>query len=102
MVVVVGVQLVAFGFFTKVFAVAEGLLPENRSFSRLFCFFTLEKGIVSGLGVLIAGLVLLVRAVWIWQQAGYGILNYADNLHRLIPAVTLVVLGVQVIFSSFL
>ena len=97
----VGVQLTAFACFTKVFAVAEGLLPEDPKFTRVFGFFTLEKGLMTGLTVLLAGAVLLGRAVWIWKQTDYGILSYADNLHRLIPAVTLVVLGVQVIFSSF-
>ena len=101
MTAVVGVQLTAFAFFTKVFAIAEGLLPEDPKFSRIFRVFTLEKGIVFGLVVLVAGFALLVRALWIWKQADYGPLPYADNLRRLIPAVTLLVLSVQTIFSSF-
>ncbi|MSU58490.1 MAG: glycosyltransferase family 2 protein [Pedosphaera sp.] len=101
MTVVIGVQLTAFAFFTKVFAVAEGLLPEDPKFNRVFRVFTLEKGIVFGLFVLLGGAVLLGRAVWIWKLAGYGELSYADNLRRLIPAVTLVMLAVQIIFSSF-
>ena len=101
MLAIVGFQLVAFAFFTKVFAIAEGLLPEDPKLSRVFNVFTLERGIVAGLLVLLAGLVCLGRAVWIWEQINYGAMPYAENLRRLIPAVALVVLGVQAIFSSF-
>ena len=101
MTAIIGFQLVAFAFFTKVFAIAEGLLPDDPKFSRAFKFFTLEKGIVFGLLVLLAGFGLLARSVWIWREAHYGDLPPADNLRRLIPAVTLIVLGVQTIFSSF-
>jgi glycosyltransferase involved in cell wall biosynthesis len=102
MTVIVGFQLVAFAFFTKVFAIAEGLLPDDPKLSRVFKIFTLEKGIILGLLVLLGGIILLVRAVWIWHQADYGILpSTEENLRRLIPAATLVVLGIQTIFSSF-
>ena len=102
MTVIVGFQLVAFAFFTKVFAIAEGLLPDDPALARVFRRFTLEKGLVLGLLVLLGGLVLLARSVWIWQQAHYGMLpSMEDNLRRLIPATTLVVLGIQTIFSSF-
>ena len=102
MAVIVGSQLVAFAFFTKVFAIAEGLLPDDPQFSRVFKFFTLEKGILTGLAVLLAGIILLARSVWIWKQADFGVLpSTEENLRRLIPAVTLVVLGIQTIFSSF-
>ena len=101
MMVIVGAQLVAFAFFTKVFAIAEGLLPDDPEFSRAFKIFTLEKGIVFGLLVLLTGMILLVQALWFWQQAHYGSLQPAENLRRLMPAVTFVVLGVQAIFSSF-
>jgi len=102
MTVIVGFQLVAFAFFTKVFAIAEGLLPDDPRLVRVFKVFTLEKGLVLGLLVLLGGVILLVRSVWIWKQADYGMLpSMEDNLRRLIPATTLVVLGIQVIFSSF-
>jgi len=101
MAVVVGFQLVVFAFFTKVFAIAEGLLPDDPEFSRVFKYFNLEKGILLGLAVLLAGIVLVLRAVWIWRLHNYGALDYEQNLRRLIPAATLIVLGVQGVFSSF-
>ncbi len=101
MAAVIGFQLVAFAFFTKVFAIAEGLLPEDPKLSGIFRVFTLEKGIVAGIIVSLAGLAGLLHAVWLWRQTGYGNLDYAENLRRLIPAATLLILGIQTIFSSF-
>ena len=102
MAVVVGFQLVAFAFFTKVFAIAEGLLPEDPRLTRIFKIFTLEKGIAAGMVVLLVGTILFLRALWLWQQAHFGTLpSMAENLRRLIPAATLVILGIQSIFSSF-
>ena len=101
MTVIIGFQLVAFGLFTKVFAVAEGLLPEDPKFSQVFKVFTLEKGIVFGLLVLLAGILSFARSLWMWKMAEFGVISYEENLHRLIPSVTLLVLGVQTIFSSF-
>jgi hypothetical protein len=100
--VIVGFQLVSFAFFTKVFAIAEGLLPDDPRLSRMFKVVTLEKGVLIGFGVLLVGLAILFRALWVWRLAGYGILSSAeDNLRQLIPSATLIVLGIQTIFSSF-
>jgi glycosyltransferase involved in cell wall biosynthesis len=102
MAVIVGFQLVAFAFFTKVFAIAEGLLPEDPKLTRVFKIFTLERGIVAGLVVLLVGTILFLRALWLWQQAHFGLLpSMAENLRRLIPAATLMILGIQSVFSSF-
>jgi glycosyltransferase involved in cell wall biosynthesis len=101
MVVIIGIQLVAFAFFTKVFAIGEGLLPQDQKFSRLFKYFSLERGIVFGLAVLLFGFGWLCYAFWVWGQAGYGPLPYGENMRRLIPAVTLIVAGIQTVFSSF-
>jgi hypothetical protein len=98
---IIGVQFVALACFTKVFAIAEGLLPEDAKFARAFRFFTLEKGILLGLAILVAGCGILLSALWQWKQADYGTLDYASNLRRLIPSVTLIVLGIQAISSSF-
>jgi glycosyltransferase involved in cell wall biosynthesis len=101
MTIIIGCQLVAFAFFVKVFAIAEGLLPDDPKLTRVFKIFTLEKGIVVGLLVLLGGIFLLAQSVWIWRMNHYGLLDPSENLRRLIPAATLVVLGIQGIFSSF-
>ena len=102
MAVIVGFQLVAFAFFTRVFAVAEGLLPEDPRLARIFKIFTLERGIAAGLAVFLAGTILFLRALWLWKQVHFGLLpSTEENLRRLIPAATLMILGIQGIFSSF-
>ena len=102
MAVIVGFQLVAFAFFTKVFAIAEGLLPADPKLTGIFKTFTLERGLVLGVVVLVAGLAMFFRALWLWQQAHFGLLpSTEENLRRLIPTALLIVLGIQTIFSSF-
>lgn len=102
MMAIVGFQLVAFAFFTKVFAIAEGLLPDDPRLTRVLKFLTLEKGIILSAAVFVVGIALLVRALWLWGKVHFGELpSMEENLRRLIPAATLVVLGIQGIFSSF-
>jgi hypothetical protein len=102
MLAIVGFQLVAFAFFTKVFAIAEGLLPDDPRLSRVLKFLTLEKALLASVGVLLVGAILFVRATWLWGKVHFGELpSMEENLRRVIPAATLMVLGVQGIFSSF-
>jgi glycosyltransferase involved in cell wall biosynthesis len=101
MAVIIGIQLVAFAFFTKVFAAGEGLLPADERFSRLFKTFNLEKGLCFGLVILLCGLALLAHSFWSWKQVHYGLLSYEENMRRLLPAVTLIVVSIQIVFSSF-
>jgi hypothetical protein len=98
---VISFQIVAFGFFTKVFAIAEGLLPQDRAFAKWFKYLGLETGITAGLVFLLAGMALLGKALWHWKNIGYGMLPYSENMRQVIPATTLVVLGIQTVFSSF-
>jgi hypothetical protein len=98
---IIGGQLVAFAFYSKVFAISEGLLPQDPKLTAVFKYFSLEKGICLGLIVLLAGVALLLRGFWVWGRAGYGLLDYADNMRRLIPAITAIVVGIQIVFGSF-
>jgi Glycosyl transferase family 2 len=101
MAAIVGLQLIAFAFCTKVFAIAEGLLPQDPQFAKIFKFFTLEKGIAAGLVFLLSGGALFGYAIAVWKSEHFGALNYSENLRRLLPAVTLIVAGIQIVFSSF-
>ncbi len=101
MLVIIGVQLVAFAFFAKVFAIAEGLLPPDPRFARIFKFFTLEKGLITGALAFVAGVLLLAWSVWIWRQTGFGPMPYSENLRRIIASVTLIVVGHQIMAASW-
>lgn len=101
MLTIIGVQLVAFAFFAKVFAIGEGLLAPDPRFARVFKFFSLEKGLILGALTFTTGAGLLLWSIWIWRQAGFGTIPYPENLRRLIAAMTLIVVGHQVIAASW-
>ena len=80
---------------------ARGLLPESKRLNALRRLFSLERGIVAGLLLVLTGLGFLAAAIWKWKTAGFGIISYPESLRLVIPAVTGVTLGIQTIFSSF-
>jgi hypothetical protein len=89
-----GLYLVAFAFFTKVFGVGEGLLPENSQFTRVFKHFTLERGILTGAA--------LISCAFLIFLLGTGNpLATLFEARKIIAGSTLFALGVQVIFASF-
>lgn len=98
---IVGVQLIAFAGFTKAFAIAEGLLPDDPKFAYALRFITLERGLIMGLLVCLAGAAMLGWSIYLWSQVNFGSLPYPENLRRIILAVALIVIGLQVVFSSF-
>jgi glycosyltransferase involved in cell wall biosynthesis len=97
-----GYQSIFFAFFTKTFAIREGLLPEDRRISRFFELVTLERGLVVASAVLLCGLALLLAAVNEWHLADFGRLDYAKTMRWVIPGAMLTALGFQTILSSFL
>ena len=99
--VLLGFQLVSFAMFTKVFAVAEGLLPEDPRLNRAFRWITLEKGLFVGGVLVLAGLGGSVWAVSHWARVRFGALSSEQTLRVVMPAVFSLTLGAQVIFSSF-
>jgi glycosyltransferase involved in cell wall biosynthesis len=96
-----GYQAILFALFTKIFAITEGLLPKDPRLETLFRFVNLEKGLLGGTLVLVAGLVLLAWAVYEWRALGFGPLDYTRTMRLVIPGATLTALGVQTILSSF-
>jgi len=101
MAVIVGYQLTAFAFYTKVFGITEKLLPEDPKLNRLFRYFSLERGIVVSMQISLSGFLLLMHSAWLWSQTNFGPLPWDENLRRIIPGATLLLLGIQSFFSSF-
>jgi hypothetical protein len=99
--VVLGFQTVLFAVFTKVFVISEGLLPEDPRLNKLFRYVTLEVGLLVGSLLLLVGFLLSLYAVSSWEALSFGQLNPSNTLRTVIPAVTSMSLGLQIILSSF-
>jgi hypothetical protein len=97
----VGFQLLAFAVFTKVFAISEGLLPEDPRLNRFFEYITLETGLIVGGLLVLFGIVGSFVALSNWARTSFGPLNSESMLRIVLPSVFALVLGAQVIFSSF-
>jgi glycosyltransferase involved in cell wall biosynthesis len=98
--VLIGFQFILFYGLTKVFTVENGLLPKSNKYDRLFQFINLERGLIAGLVLVIVGIVLSAMAYADWQAIGFGNIDSTSVLRRVIPAVTLMLLGVQVLLFS--
>ena len=99
--IVIGYQTVIFAIFTKVFAITEGLLPEDPRLKTLFNYIKLETGILAGALLLVAGIGLSIYALSFWGAHSFGSLDPSQTLRLVIPAVTLIALGLQTVLSSF-
>lgn len=100
--VLLGFQAVSFAFCARVYAMNMGLLPPDPRLQRLLKHFTLELGLVSGALLLIAGIVGAALAVFTWSRTGFGPLDARRTLRMVIPAITAMCLGGQVVLTSFL
>jgi len=98
---IVGFEAVVFGVFTMIFGITEDLLPEDRRLDHLFKYVTLEVGLCVGGALLTLGLLLGVWNLGVWRAHGFGPLHVQETLRIAIPSVTLVVLGCQIVLSSF-
>jgi hypothetical protein len=95
---IVGVQLVGLGLCAHTFA--SYFMGERAPwFDRIRARLRLEHGLMLGGALTLTGLVALVALVSDWAARGFGSLSQERTA---IFAATLVVLGVQVVFSSFL
>jgi glycosyltransferase involved in cell wall biosynthesis len=101
MAVVIGFQTVVFAVFTKVFATTQGLLPEDPRLTWLFRYVKLETGLTVGFALLIAGFAMSVYALSSWRAHLFGALDPTQTLRLVIPAATLIMLGLQTVLSSF-
>jgi glycosyltransferase involved in cell wall biosynthesis len=99
--VICGYQAILFGALTKVFAVKEGLLPEDPRLLRLFRIVRLEQGLIAGAGSMMAGIVFLAVSINQWRVRNFGNLDYAQTMKWVIPGVTLTALGFQTVLWSF-
>ena len=101
MAVLVGFQSINFAAFSKVFATSEGLLPEDPRLNRLYRYITLEVGLLIGVLLVLAGTGLWVFGLSYWRSHHFGLLDPETTLRIVIPGFVSLVLGIEIILSSF-
>lgn len=99
--VLTGFQAVNFAVFTKIFGVTSGLLPPDAKLEKAFKYITLESGIVAGISLFLMGLMLTIFAVSDWGAHSFGSLDPTRILRLVIPAVSAMMLGSEIVLSSF-
>ena len=99
--IIIGFQIVSFAVFTKIFAISEGLLPTDPRLNRVFRYINLEVGLIVGSVLLSAGIATSIYALVIWENKLFGELDPLEMMRIVIPAITCLALGFQVVSSSF-
>ncbi len=98
MLMIVGVQVVALGLCAHAYG-SYFMGEKDPWFDRMRARFRLEHGLVLGALAIVAGLVSGGVILLAWIDSGFGSLS---EERLAILATTMVVIGLQTIFSSFL
>jgi glycosyltransferase involved in cell wall biosynthesis len=96
--IILGVQAIGFGLCARAYGVYF-ISEQDEQFQRLRARFRLEHGLVLAGVVGLAGLVLFGVVVGEWAAGGFGELSEA---RLAVLAATLIVVGAQIFFTSFL
>ncbi len=100
--VLLGTQAVAFAFFTKVFAISEGLLPPDPRLDRVIGALSLEGGLLVGIGVAALGLAGSAYAFGLWEATAFGPIDVTSRTLRIVVlSAAALALGTQIVLSSF-
>jgi len=101
MAILIGFQAINFAVFTKVFAITEGLLPEDPRLNKGFRFITLETGLILGALLVLAGATTWVFGLGYWRSRHFGPLDPDKTLRIVIPGFVSLTLGTEIVLSSF-
>ena len=94
---IVGVQVIGLGLCAHAYATYY-MGEKDPWFDRMRATFRLEHGLLTGGLLLVGGISIGLVILVLWSQRGFG----ASQERLAVLAATLVILGVQVVFSSFL
>jgi glycosyltransferase involved in cell wall biosynthesis len=98
---IVGVQFVFFHSFAKIYSITSGIIPSDRKFESLFRYFTLERGLLFGFLIFLAGSFIMVSNFLSWRSTGFADLVPTYFVRRILCGIVPAVLGVQMIIFSF-
>jgi Glycosyl transferase family 2 len=98
---IVGYQALWFGLLMQTYAESRGILPEGTRMRKIRRLLTLERGLILGAALLLVGALVAIISVLRWRSAHFGVLDPAQNVRVITPAILGLVLGSQTILGSF-
>jgi glycosyltransferase involved in cell wall biosynthesis len=99
--VITGFQAVNFAIFTRTYAIEAGFLPVNKALDKMYRYVNLESALVTGILVTLCGFGGSVYSLYLWDQVDFGHLDYSSILRVVIPSVVCIIIGMQIVLSSF-
>jgi hypothetical protein len=95
---ILGFQAVMTGLFAKAYCHAARLYAPDRILETFRRHFSLERGLILGTALLLAGFIVDAKILIGWLRSGMGALN---AIRPATQASTLMIIGAQINFSSF-
>lgn len=93
--IIFGMQLVQLAVLTKWMGILSGIVPAPQGLARWVPYLKLETGLAIGAALFFIGLIWSVRLVVNWGYGGFGALEPEEVMRWAIPAVTLMIVGLQ-------
>lgn len=93
--IVLGVQAIQLGMLTMLMGLQARISRKPDWFKVLEPYVSLEKSLVVGGMTFMMGLIWSFKLVENWRELGFGVLNPEEEMQAAIPAVTLMIVGIQ-------
>ncbi len=95
---ILGFQTIALGLYARIYAVTHNFIPQGQFLNKMFKLFNLERGLLLGAVIFLAGFSIGIYLLIRWLQSNFGPLY---QVRLALFASTLMIIGAQTVFSSF-
>ncbi|TAG53918.1 MAG: glycosyltransferase [Cytophagales bacterium] len=99
--VMIGFQSISFYFFSKIYAIQNNFLPNDKQINVILKHLTLEKGLFFGIPLLIFGFIIGIFSFITWKDSNFGSLAQKLMVKNVIISAFSLILGFQIIIYSF-
>ena len=99
MLAIIGTQMIATGGYMKVYGMLHNKIDKTGITAKLLNYHSLEVGLLIGILLVVAGLILGSKVLYTWISSGYGSLSEVGNA---VFSMILSAIGIQIIFSTLI
>lgn len=101
-ILIAGFQAVLFSMLSRAYATQEGLYPQSSGFKAYYRLLNLERGLILGTVITLAGMASSLYALWQWKKHAFGMMEIERIGRIVIPSSVAISLGIEIILFSFM